>query len=59
MPTIRCAALTCLHNHLGQCGVSTSAIVDVNSKGVCVDHSPVTDEEFKRITGYEHHKQGT
>lgn len=53
MPHIRCASITCLHNRDGKCNVSDSAIVDVNANGQCLDHSPVTDEEFKEITGMD------
>jgi hypothetical protein len=59
MPIIRCAALTCIHNHLGECGVSDITIIDVNSEGVCIDYSPVTDDEFKNITGRERHNIDT
>ena len=48
---IRCAAIDCLHNEQGMCGVSDDTVIDVSREGRCFDHSPVTDSEYREITG--------
>jgi len=53
MPRIRCDAKFCLHNNKNICDVSDldATWIDINSKGVCVDYSPVTNIEYKLCTG--------
>jgi hypothetical protein len=51
MPIIRCESLDCLHNYDHKCAVTSNTIIDIDKNGVCVDNSPVTDVEYKNITG--------
>lgn len=56
MPIIKCEALDCLHNSKGYCDVIDECQVDINTKGECIDHTSVTDEEYKTIMGKERSK---
>lgn len=46
---IVCAALDCIHNSDGNCGVTEETQIDINYKGECLDYSPLTEEELKEI----------
>ena len=57
MPEIKCAAVTCLHNKNEFCTVSSQIDmrkgIDMYGEAIaeCLDHAPVSDEEYYLITG--------
>lgn len=60
MPQIHCNARFCLHNDYDKkkCGVTEETQIDINSKGECVDYSPVTNVEYRLCTGVERNLGG-
>lgn len=54
MPKIKCCAIDCLHhNGIDSCDIKIDCTIDISSNGICLDYSPITDDEFKTITGYD------
>jgi len=49
MPTIKCEALACLYNLEGYCSAHDQ--IDIARDGRCLDHTPLTDEEYETING--------
>ena len=50
---IQCSAKDCLHNFKGACDVMPPGWINITKLGQCLDHAPLTDREYKQITGKE------
>lgn len=48
---IVCAALDCIHNSDGNCGVTEETQIDINYKGECLDYSPLSEKEKEELLG--------
>lgn len=57
MPIVKCAAVLCLHNVNGFCGVKNQIDmrngIDMYNMPIaeCLDYSPVSDKEYELIIG--------
>ena len=50
---VKCAAKDCLHNFKGYCDVIPPTWINITTSGQCLDHAPLTDREYKQVTGKE------